>query len=98
MTHIVLFHFFQFTLAIKSDIYFKDYGVCNCTDFTNTITFYNATNCQINNETVTYSILLNYVTYSGTVLSFKRESCKMKLHHELEWCGGFEVGTEYPVR
>lgn len=96
--HIVRIHSLWFILAIKSDIFFQDYGVCNCTDFTNTITFYNTTDCKENNETVTYIITLHYVAYTGTVLSFKRESGKMRLYHELKSCSGFEIGVEYPVR
>ena len=96
--HTVRIHFLWFILAIKSDIFFQDYGVCNCTDFTNTITFYNTTDCKENNETVRYIITLHYVSYAASVLSFKRESGKMKLYHELESCSGFEIGTEYPVR
>ena len=61
-------------------------------------TLQGAVDAAENNETVRYIITLHYVSYAASVLSFKRESGKMKLYHELESCSGFEIGTEYPVR
>ena len=84
-------------VAIGSVLFFPDYGLCNCTEFTNTVTVYNSTECEPSTEIITYSVTLEYLTYEGSSLTFTFCNGSVYLFRELDTCYDFMVETEYPA-